>query len=118
VQVVEVLEQLRYTRGLPEVIRADNDSELISKVMDKWAHDNRVKLSLSRPKKPVDKTFIESFHGSSGEECLNVNWFLSFQGTGEKIEIWRKDFEEFRPYSSLGDMTPNEFAEQSRRKVA
>jgi putative transposase len=63
-QVVRVLERLRHTRGLPEVIRVDNGSEFISKVMDKWGYDNHVKLSFSRPGKPVDNALIESFNGS------------------------------------------------------
>ncbi len=85
--------------------------------MDKWAYDNRVRLSFSRPGKPVDNAFIESFNGSFRDECLNVNRFLSIQDAREKIEAWRGDHNEFRPHNSLGDMTPHEFAEQSRRKV-
>ena len=62
-QVVGVLERLKYTRGLPDVIRVDNGSEFISKAMDKWAYGNGVKLGFSRPGKPVDNAFIESFNG-------------------------------------------------------
>jgi len=93
-QVVKVLERLKYVRGLPEVIRVDNGSEFISKAMDKWAYDNQVKLSFSRPGKPVDNAFIESFNGSFRDECLNVNWFLSIQDARQKIEAWRKDYNE------------------------
>lgn len=100
------------------MIRVDNGSEFISKVMDKWAYDNQVKLSFSRPGKPVDNAFIESFNGSFRDECLNVNWFLSIQDARQKIEAWRRDYNEFRPHSSIGDMTPNEFAQQSGQKVA
>ena len=117
-QVVEVLEYLRHTRGPPEVIPVDNGSEFISKVRDKWAYDNHVKLSFSRPGKPVDNAFIESFNGSFRDECLNVNWFLSTRDVRQKIEAWRRDCNEFRPHSSLGDMTPHEFAERSSREVA
>ena len=63
-QVVTVLERLKHNRGLADVIRVDNGSEFISKVMDRWAYDNGVKLSFSRPGKPVDNAFIESFNGS------------------------------------------------------
>ncbi len=112
-----MLERLKHTRDLPDVIRVDNGSEFISKAMDKWAYDNHVKLSFSRPAKPVDNAFIESFNRSFWDECLNVNWFLSIQDARQKIEAWRRDYNEFRPHSSLGDMTPNEFAQQSRRKV-
>jgi len=76
-QVVEVLKNLKATRGLPEVIRVDNGCEFISKVMDKWAYVNHVTLSFFRPGKPADNAFIESFNGNFRDECLNVNWFLS-----------------------------------------
>lgn len=117
-QVVEVLEYLKQARGLPDVIRVDNGSEFVSRAMDKWAYDNGVKLSFSRPGKPVDNAFIESFNGSFRDECLNVNWFMSIEDAKEKIENWRKDYNGFRPHSSLDDMTPDEFAKQSRRRVA
>jgi putative transposase len=117
-QIVEVLERLRHARGLPEVIRVDNGSELISKVMDKWAYGKHVKLSFSRPGKPVDKAFIESFNGSFRDECFNVNWFLSIQDARQKIETWRRDYNEFRPHSSIGDMRPQEFAGQNDQKAA
>jgi len=117
-QVVAVLEYLKHTRGLPEVIRVDNGSEFVSRSMDKWAYDNGVRLSFSRPGKPVDNAFIESFNGSFRDECLNVNWFLSIDDARCKIEAWRKDYNDFRPHSSLENMTPNEFAKQSHKKVA
>jgi putative transposase len=106
------------TIGLPDVIRVDNGSEFISQAMDRWAYGNAVKLSFSRPGKPVDSAFIESFNGSFRDECLNVNWFLSIEDAREKIENWRKDYNRFRPHSSLDDMTPDEFTKLSRRRVA
>jgi putative transposase len=117
-QVAAVLERLKYIRGLPDVIQVDNGSEFISKAMDKWAYDNGVKLSFSRPGKPVDNAFIESFNGSFRDECLNVNWFMSIEDAKEKIESWRRDYNGFRPHSSLDDMTPDEFAEMCRPRVA
>jgi putative transposase len=117
-QVVAVLEELKHSRGLPDVIRVDNGSEFISKAMDRWAYSNRVKLGFSRPGKPVDNAFIESFKGSFRDECLNVNWFLSIEDAREKIENWRRDYNGFRPHSSLDDMTPDEYAEMCRPRVA
>jgi putative transposase len=116
-QVVEILEYLKLVRGLPDTICVDNGSEFVSKVMDKWAYENKVVLSFSRPGKPVDNAFVESFNGSFRDECLNVNWFLSLDDARDKIEAWRRDYNEFRPHSSLGNMTPSEFAEQHRQRV-
>jgi putative transposase len=117
-EVVELLERLKLLRGLPETICVDNGSEFVSKVLDKWAYEHGVKLSFSRPGKPVDNAFIESFNGSFRDECLSVNWFLSIEDAKQKIEAWRQDYNEFRPHSSLENMTPSRFAELNHPKVA
>ena len=109
--VVEVMDRLVTARGLPERIQCDNGSEFISKVMDKWAYENGVIIDFSRPGKPMDNALVESFNGSFRDECLNVNWFLSMEDACEKIERWRVEYNEFRPHSSLGDLTPSEFVE-------
>lgn len=75
-----VLERLKeHYMVVPEKIRVDNGSEFISKALDKWAYDNHVILDFSRPGKPTDNTYIESFNGSFRDECLNTNWFLSLE---------------------------------------
>ena len=88
------------------------DSEFISKVLDKWAYEHGVTMDFSRPGKPMDNAIIESFNGSFRDECLNVNWFLSIDDAQEKIEMWREEYNEFRPHSSLENFTPRQFAEQ------
>jgi len=112
VKLLELLDQLKHVRGKLRSIRMDNGSEFISKVLDKWAYDNQFALDFSRPGRPIDNAFAESFIGSLRDECLNVNWFLSFEDACDKIEQWRQDYNEFRPHSSLEDLTPNEFARQ------
>jgi len=99
-QVAEVLSRLIQDRGKPESIRVDNGTEFTSKVMDQWAYWNKVKLDFSRPGKPTDNAFIESFNGRFREEWLSQNWFL---------ESWREEYNETRPHSSLGNRTPIEF---------
>jgi putative transposase len=106
--VVNVLNRVRYERGKPETIRVDNGPEFISKALDLWAYQQRSNLQFSRPGKPTDNAFIESFNGSFRSECLNVHWFLSLQDAKEKIETWRLNYNEFRPHSSLGYKTPAE----------
>lgn len=63
----------------------DNGSEFISKVLDKWVYESKVELDFSRPGKPTDNPFIESFNGSFRDECLNVNWFLSLDDAQENL---------------------------------
>jgi putative transposase len=111
--VVEILENLKTQKGeIPERIQVDNGTEFISKDLDLWAYDNNVILDYSRPGKPTDNPFIESFNGSFRDECLNVNWFLSLEDAQEKIELWRQEYNHFRPHSSLNDLTPNEVHEE------
>ena len=111
--VVDVLEEVVAHRGKPACIQVDNGSEFTSRSMDLWAYLNKVKLDFSRPGKPTDNAFIESFNGKFRAECLNENWFLSLADARDKIEQWRVDYNQHRPHSSLGDLTPVEFAESS-----
>jgi putative transposase len=114
--VVNVLDRLRTKQNeVPERIQVDNGSEFISKDLDLWAYDNNVTLDYSRPGKPTDNPFIESFNGSFRDECLNVNWFLSLEDAQEKIELWRQEYNHFRPHNSLNDLTPNEVHEEYQK---
>ena len=107
--VAAVIERLVAERGVTDRIQCDNGSEFISRVMDKWAYDHGITMDFSRPGKPMDNATVESFNGSFRDECLNVNWFLSMEDAQAKIEKWRRDYNEFRPHSSLGDLTPEQF---------
>jgi len=70
-------------------------------------------MDFSRAGKPTDNALVESFNDTLRDECLNINWFLSMEDARGKIERWRVDYNEFRPHSSLGDLTPQQFAEQN-----
>ncbi len=96
-RVVEVLERLRFSHGLPKTIKVDNGSEFISKALDAWAYHNNVKLDFSRPGKPTDNAFIESFNGRLRQECLNQNWFTSLDDARRLIEAWREEYNHERP---------------------
>jgi putative transposase len=115
-RVVRVLDYLAFTRGLPEEIVVDNGSEFTSLVMDKWAHDKKVNLHFIDPGKPTQNAFVESFNGKFRDECLNEHWFTDIADARRKIEAWREEYNTFRPHSSLGDMSPSEFA--ARQKEA
>jgi len=108
--VVTVLGRLLKSRGRPKTIQVDNGSEFTSKAMDQWAYFNQVELDFSRPGRPTDNAFIESFNGKLRAECLNQNWFLSLADARDKIEAWRQDYNHVRPHSSLDNLTPRAFA--------
>lgn len=109
-RVTRVLDRLAETRGLPEVITVDNGPEFISKAMDAWAFQNKVRLRFIQPGKPVQNAYVESFNGKLRDECLNENVFTDVHDARNKIETWRKDYNSTRPHSSLNNLTPDEFA--------
>jgi putative transposase len=112
-RVVRVLEALCLSRGLPGVLVMDNGPEFTSRVLDQWAYEHGVELHFIQPGKPVQNAFVESFNGKFRDECLNTNWFVSLADAGERIELWRQDYNGHRPHSSLGDLTPEEFARRA-----
>jgi putative transposase len=103
---------------IPERIQVDNGSEFISRALDKWAYDNDVTLDFSRPGKPTDNPYIESFNGSFRDECLNLHWFLSLEDAREKIEAWRRDYNAFRPHLAFDGLSPDMFIENHLRTTA
>jgi len=107
--VVRIMNQVRHEYGnLPQRIQVDNGSEFISKDFDRWAYENNVTLDYSRPGRPTDNPFIESFNGSFRDECLNTNWCLSLEGARVKLELFRREYNEYRPHSSLQGKTPSQ----------
>lgn len=109
--VVNTLEKAIQVSGTPDCIRIDNGPEFVSKELDLWAYARGVKLDFIRPGKPTDNAFIESFNSRFRQECLNQHWFLSLEDARSKVQAWWKDYNGFRPHSSLGNKTPNEFAQ-------
>lgn len=119
-QVIEELDRLARLRGKPRSIRVDNGPEFAGRLLDQWAYLNKVELDFSRPGKPTDNAFIEAFNSRLRQECLNASWFLSMADARMRIEEWRCDYNQNRPHSALGGLTPAEFADQLKpaRKVA
>jgi putative transposase len=104
--VVATLERIASVYGRPKRICVDNGPEFISKELDLWAWLHGVELDFSRPGKPTDNAFAESFNGRFREECLNAYWFLSLDDARLKCEAWRRDYNEVRPHSAIGNQTP------------
>lgn len=110
-RVVSVLERLAECRGLPQSVTVDNGPEFVSKALDEWAYRKRLRLRFIEPGKPQQNAYIESFNGKFRDECLNEHWFLSMRHAREVIAAWRDEYNDERPHSSLGYLTPNQFAE-------
>ena len=113
--VILALDRAAQSRKLPTSITVDHGTEFTSLVMDDWAHVNRVSLAFIRPGKPTDNGLCESFNGRLRDECLNVHEFKSIEEAKRIIEAWRCDYNENRPHSSLGNLTPSEYLKQGQR---
>jgi len=120
VRVARVLDRAIEERGeIPEQIVLDNGPELTSRALDQWAHKRGVRLRFIDPGKPVQNAFIESFNGRFRDECLNEHWFLSLADARRIVEDWRFDYNQNRPHSSLGNLTPQEYlADYTKRLEA
>lgn len=114
-RVIAALEQLAGERGLPRSIVVDHGPEFISRALDIWAYRHGIQLVFIRPGKPVENAYIESFHSRFRDECLSTHWFLDLADARFQIETFRRDYNDNRPHSSLGDLTPAEFMQKHQQ---
>ena len=97
---------------MPALVDRRQRTEFISQALDRWAYRNGVELIFIQPGKPTQNAFVESFNGRFRDECLNEHWFESLKEARAVIEEWRSDYNGYRPHGSLGDLTPEQFAER------
>src|SRR6185437_12367462 len=95
-------------------IVSDNGCELTSVAVLRWSI-GRLDWHYIAPGKPVQNAFVESFNSRLRDECLNEHVFLSLAEARTTIEAWRDDYNHRRPHSSLGALTPVEFARLAAR---
>jgi putative transposase len=108
-RVIEVLSQLISVRGAPRYLRSDNGPEFVSNALLRWARDAGIDMAVIEPGKPWQNGCTESFNGKFRDECLSLEWFRNRAEAKVVIETWRRHYNEVRPHSSLGYLTPNEF---------
>ena len=87
---------------------SDNGTEFTSKAILKWANENGVEWHYIDPGKPQQNGYIESFNGSLRDECLNEEIFDSLADARRKLALWRYNYNNVRPHSSLDNKTPAE----------
>ena len=109
-RVTRILEKVIAERGAPKTLRCDNGPEFISQHFADWCKNRGISIVHIQPGKPSQNGHIESFNGRFRDECLNISWFLNLADARRKIESWRKEYNTERPHSSLGYVTPEEFA--------
>ena len=106
---------LRYLEAAQAAIASQSASfqrcygtEFTSRAILKWAGDNDVDWHYIDPGKPQQNGFIESFNGSLRDELLNEEIFDTLGDARRKLALWRYDYNNVRPHSSLGNQTPAE----------
>ena len=117
VRVAQELSELIKSRGKPEEILSDNGTEFTSNAILSWSQEENVKWSYIQPGKPMQNGYAESFNGKLRDECLNENMFETLAEARILVERWRKDYNEQRPHSSLGGLTPEAYARQMERTL-
>jgi putative transposase len=110
--ITRVLDQVGQFRGYPKAIRTDQGPEFTSRAFMAWAHARGVRHLINDAGKPTQNAYIESFNGKFRDECLNEHWFVTMAQARRVIENWRVEYNTERPHSSLGDLTPEEYAER------
>jgi putative transposase len=116
-RVTRVLDGVMANRERPQSIRMDNGPELTSRHFLAWGIERRVELVHIQPGKPTQNARVESFHGRMRDEFLNVSWFWNLWDARKKIASWREEYNGERPHSSLGYLTPEEFAAVESQRV-
>ena len=112
-RVIEVLAQLISVPGAPRFLRSDNGPEFVSRAILQWLLAAGIDTALIDPGKPWQNGTDESFNGKFRDECLNVEWFRTRAEATIVIEQWRRHYNDVRPHSSLGYLTPQEFRAQN-----
>lgn len=118
VEVVDCLNRIAYKKGFPKRIHCDNGSEFSGRLVDLWAYQNKTKLVFSRPGKPTDNAFVESFNGSLRDECLNCHWFSSISDAKVKLDAWMAEYNASRPHKALNYLSPLEFVAKFNNQQA
>jgi putative transposase len=108
--VVDVLSRIVAQRGAPTAIRCDQGTEFTAEALDQWAYANKIELDFSRPGKPTDNAFVESFNSTVRKELLNTSWFVNLQEARKAARAWQREYNQERPHRSLSNKTPQAFA--------
>jgi putative transposase len=111
-RVTRLLERAIAEHGKPQSIRCDNGPEFTSRHFLAWAIEWKIDLVHIQPGKPTQNGGMESFNGKLRDECLNTSWFWNLFDARRKISAWKMEYNGRRPHSSLGYLTPDEFAQQ------
>ena len=116
-EVVGFLEVLVLQRGPPAHVRSDNGPEFVAAALKAWAGRAAIRINYIEPGSPWENGHVESFHDKFRDGCLNREVFGNLLEAQVMVEEWRRQYNEERPHSSLGYLTPREFGRQFNAKL-
>jgi putative transposase len=108
--VIDTLAELFAMRGVPKCIRSDNGPEFVAQAIRRWLDRVEVEALYIEPGSPWENGYAESFHSRLRDEFLALEVFESLSAAKRLTRQWREDYNHHRPHSSLGYVTPIEFA--------
>lgn len=115
--VLDTLAELLAMRGVPECIRSDNGPEFISQAIQEWLTRLKINALYIAPGSPWQNGYAESFHSKLRDEFLSQEEFASLRDARRRTQAWKEDYNYHRPHSSLGYVTPVEFAARCAASV-
>jgi transposase InsO family protein len=108
--VIDTLAELFAMRGAPQHIRSDNGPEFIAQAIRRWTEQLGIETLYIEPGAPWENGYAESFHSKARDEFLAIALFENLAAARKLTTAWRDDYNHHRPHSSLGYLTPVEFA--------
>lgn len=112
-RLIRIVEQIKSSRILPQVIRSDNGPEFLGEHFMAWLKENGVALQYIQPGKPNKNAYIERFNRTFRDEILDQHLFARLEDVREAAHWWMLDYNEQRPHASLGDLTPCEYRQHA-----
>lgn len=110
VDVIDILSQVLLIRGVPEHIRSDNGPEFIAQAIRRYLESTGIGTLYIEPGSPWENGYAESFFSRMRDELLNAEQFVDLPDAKSLAAYWQNNYNHRRPHSSLGYLTPAEFA--------
>ena len=85
---------------------SDNGTELNGMAVPRWSQEIRIEWHYIAPGKPTQNAFIESFNARLRDELLNQTLFTSLAQVRAVLNTWKDNYNNARPHSALGNLTP------------
>jgi putative transposase len=114
--VCRALLRLFAEHGTPQFVRSDNGPEFIARALTRMLAERGVQCRHIDPGSPWQNGFNERFNGSLRDECLNLETFAHPDQARAVCRLYRRHYNQQRPHSALGYLTPEEFAARCAKR--